>query len=63
MSDQVQLEDLPEAEINKKIVEITIKIGEQEVMKKQDAKAHKDVIDDLTTERDELVDEVLRRRR
>lgn len=63
MSDQVKLGDLPEAEINKKIVEITIKIGAEEQEKKIAAEMHNDALKDYKATRNEYVDEILRRRR
>lgn len=56
------LKEMPEAEINKRIVNLTISIGQAEVDKKADASAHNDHIKDLTASRQELVDEVLRRK-
>ena len=59
----VRLEDQLTDDINRQIVEITIKIGEETRSKKADAASHKEVIDDYSSERDHLVDEILRRRR
>jgi len=56
------IEQKTEQELKVSIAEITIKIQEQEIQKKQDAAAHKEVIDDLTAERQEYIDEVIRRR-
>ena len=57
-----RLEEMPEVEINKRIVNLTISIGQAEIDKKTDADAHNDNIKDLKSSRQELVDEVLRRK-
>lgn len=56
------LQEMPEVEINKRIVNLTISIGQAEVDKKTDADAHNDNIKGLKADRQELVDEVLRRK-
>lgn len=60
MSENLEQKSVQELKIS--IAEITIKIQDAEAQKKADAAMHKEVIDDLNSERQELIDEVIRRR-